>query len=68
MTTASGVSPSVSIGEVITSMTVFTLLYGALAVVEIKLFLAYVRRGAEPFEAPATPSDEDEDAALAFAY
>lgn len=33
MTTASGVSASVSIGAVITSMTVFTLLYGALAVV-----------------------------------
>ncbi|MEO6999061.1 MAG: cytochrome ubiquinol oxidase subunit I, partial [Terracoccus sp.] len=68
MTTSSGVSPSVSVGEVITSMTVFTLLYGALAVVEIKLFLAYVRRGAEPFETPADPSDQDEDAPLAFAY
>ena len=49
MTTATGVSPSVSAGEVLTSMTVFTLLYGALAVVEIKLFLHYVRKGAEEF-------------------
>ena len=68
MTTAAGVSPGVSAGEVITSMVVFTLLYGALAVVEIKLFLHYVRRGAEPFEQPQDPADRDEDAPLVFAY
>ena len=68
MTTANGVSPSVSMGEVITSMVVFTLLYGALAVVEIKLFLHYVRKGAEPFEEPQGPADRDEDAPLVFAY
>ena len=68
MTTAAGVSPGVSAGEVITSMVVFTLLYGALAVVEIKLFLTYVRRGLEPFEEPQEPSERDEDAPLIFAY
>jgi cytochrome d ubiquinol oxidase subunit I len=68
MTTSAGVSPGVSIGEVITSMVVFTLLYGALAVVEIKLFLHYVRRGADPFEQPQEPSERDEDAPLVFAY
>lgn len=68
MTTGTGVSPEVSMGEVITSMVVFTLLYGALAVVEIKLFLTYVRRGAEPYEPPEEPSDRDEDAPLVFAY
>ncbi|WP_374967746.1 cytochrome ubiquinol oxidase subunit I [Terrabacter sp. BE26] len=68
MTTAHGVSPSVSTGEVITSMVVFTLLYGALAVVEVKLFLHYVRKGAEPFEQPQDPADRDEDAPLVFAY
>lgn len=68
MTTGAGVSPGVSMGEVITSMVVFTLLYGALAVVEIKLFLTYVRRGAEPYEPPQEPSDRDEDAPLVFAY
>ena len=68
MTTPNGVSPSVSTGEVITSMTVFTLLYGALAVVEIRLFLHYVRKGAEPFEEPQGPADRDEDAPLVFAY
>jgi cytochrome d ubiquinol oxidase subunit I len=68
MTTAMGVSPGVSAGEVITSMVVFTLLYGALAVVEVKLFLTYVRRGLEPFEEPQEPSERDEDAPLIFAY
>jgi hypothetical protein len=32
-------------------MVAYTLLYGALAVIEVKLFLTYVRRGAVPFEA-----------------
>jgi cytochrome d ubiquinol oxidase subunit I len=68
MVTSMGVSPGVSAGEVITSMVVFTLLYGALAVVEIKLFLKYVRRGLEPFEEPQEPSERDEDAPLVFAY
>ena len=35
MTTKQGVSPSVTSGEVLASMIVFTLLYGALAVVEV---------------------------------
>ena len=66
MTTAFGVSPSVSVAEIWTSMTVFTLLYAVLAVVEVRLFLRYVAHGPEPFhepdEAPA------EDAPLQFAY
>jgi cytochrome d ubiquinol oxidase subunit I len=68
MTTRTGVSPSVSSGEVLTSMIVYTLLYGALAVVEIKLMLTYARAGAPPFEEPVRPSDQDEDAPLSFAY
>jgi cytochrome d ubiquinol oxidase subunit I len=68
MTTRTGVSPSVSSGEVLTSMIVYTLLYGALAVVEIKLMLTYAKAGAPPFEEPTPPSDQDEDAPLAFAY
>ncbi len=68
MTTATGVSPSVSVGEVWVSMVVYTLLYAALAVVEVKLFLSYVHRGAEPFEDPDTHVDADEDAPLQFAY
>jgi len=68
MTTASGVSPRVSAGEVLTSMIVYTLVYAVLAVIEVKLFLTYVKRGADPFEEPKAPSDQDEDAPLQFAY
>ncbi len=65
--TALGVSPSVSVGEVWASMIAYTLVYLALAVVEVKLFLTYVRRGADPFEDPQ-PEHTDEDAPLQFAY
>jgi cytochrome d ubiquinol oxidase subunit I len=68
MATKTGVSPSVSAGEVVTSMVVYTLLYGVLAVVEVKLFLAYLRAGAPAFEEPAVPAPEDENAPLSFAY
>ena len=65
MTTSSGVSPSLTAADVIISMTVFTLLYGALAVVEVKLFLDYTRKGADPFEEPKPLTESDE---LSFAY
>ena len=66
MTVQSGVSPSVSVGEVWVSMVVYTLVYAVLAVVEVKLFLTYVRKGAEPYEDHrASVSDDDK---LAFAY
>lgn len=68
MTTQNGVSPAVSTGEVITSLTVFTLLYAAAAVVEVKLFLHYIRLGAESVPDPHTPGDHDEDAPLVYAY
>ena len=68
MTTASSVSPSVSVAEALTSLIVLTLLYGVLAVVEVRLMLTYIRAGAEP--APVTPDDDDldTDRPLAFAY
>ncbi|MFC7485224.1 cytochrome ubiquinol oxidase subunit I [Knoellia sp. CPCC 206453] len=66
MTTAFGVSPSVSVAEIWTSMTVFTLLYAVLAVVEVRLFLRYVAHGAEPFHEPEDAPAED--APLQFAY
>ncbi|MEQ6902532.1 cytochrome ubiquinol oxidase subunit I [Nocardioides sp. YIM 152588] len=69
MTTESAVSPGVSAGEVLTSLIVFTLLYGALAVVEVKLMLTYIRKGAEPFQEPQVRDDHnDPDRPLAFAY
>jgi cytochrome bd ubiquinol oxidase subunit I len=68
MTTASGVSPSVSAGEVWASLITFTLLYGVLAVIETKLLLKYIAVGAPDFEEPVDVSDRDENAPLVFAY
>ncbi|WP_338752217.1 cytochrome ubiquinol oxidase subunit I [Janibacter alittae] len=65
MTTRTAVSPSVGATDVWISMGVFTLLYGALAVVEVRLLLDYIRRGAEPFEEPRLVEDDEP---LQFAY
>src|SRR5690625_2856796 len=69
MLTADGVSP-VSSGHVITSLTVFTLLYGALAVVWYKLMKRYVKAG--PLESDThvvdVNADSDDDAPMSFAY
>ncbi|MEJ8279059.1 cytochrome ubiquinol oxidase subunit I [Pseudonocardia spirodelae] len=46
--TADGVSPSVGWASVLTSLVVFTLLYGALAVVEVVLLVRAVRGGPPP--------------------
>jgi len=67
MTTINGVSPGVSTAQVLTSLIVLTLLYGALAVIEVRLMLIYIRRGAEKVEPPTT-GDSDTDRPLAFAY
>jgi cytochrome d ubiquinol oxidase subunit I len=70
--TADSVSPSVSTADVATSLIVFTLLYGVLAVIEFGLLLRYAR--SSPPEAPEDRdgSDDTEDAEheapLAFAY
>jgi cytochrome d ubiquinol oxidase subunit I len=45
MKTADGVSPGVSASDVLISLIVFTLLYGALAVVEFKLLMKTVKAG-----------------------
>ncbi len=68
MTTSTGVSPSVSATEVWVSMIAYTLVYAVLAVIEVKLFLTYVRRGADPFEDPDDHTDAGEDAPLQYAY
>ena len=73
MPTAAGVSPSVSATEVWISMIGFTLVYGLLAVVEIKLLLKYIQAGLP--EIPPAPdgdnspdSDSPDARPLAFAY
>jgi cytochrome d ubiquinol oxidase subunit I len=70
MTVEHAVSPRVSAAEVAVSMVVYTLLYAALAVVEVKLFLKYVRLGAEAISDPDHDDtvSEDADAPLAYAY
>ncbi|WP_435200656.1 cytochrome ubiquinol oxidase subunit I [Janibacter sp. GS2] len=65
MATHTAVSPSVGTADVWTSMIVFTLLYGALAVVEVRLLLDYIRRGADPFEEPRLVEDDEP---LEFSY
>ncbi|MEV0275144.1 cytochrome ubiquinol oxidase subunit I [Streptomyces sp. NPDC050610] len=52
MKTKDAVSPGVGTGEVITSMVVFTLLYGILAVVEARLLIKYVKAGPDLDEQP----------------
>ena len=69
MTVDNAVSPGTTAAEVWTSLIVFTLLYGVLAVIEVKLLLTYIHKGAEPFEEPQVRDDDnDPDRPLAFAY
>ncbi|MBF9129572.1 cytochrome ubiquinol oxidase subunit I [Plantactinospora sp. S1510] len=70
MLTRDGVSRSVSLPEVLTSFTAFTLVYATLAVVEVRLLLRYARAGlpdVEPAPEP-DPGTDDENRPLAFAY
>jgi cytochrome d ubiquinol oxidase subunit I len=53
--TAASVSPGVSLAEVAISLTAFTALYGALAVVEARLLWRYVQAGPEPVHPEAEP-------------
>ena len=71
MTTESGVSPGVSVFEAATSLIVLTALYAVLAVIEVKLLVTYIRKGADPYLEPPrvkVGGSDDEDAPLTFAY
>ncbi|WP_442792016.1 cytochrome ubiquinol oxidase subunit I [Micromonospora sp. NBC_01796] len=70
MLTRDGVSRSVSMTEVVTSFTTFTLIYATLAVIEVRLLLRYARAGLPDLTPPPEPDDDtaDEDRPLAFAY
>ncbi|MDN4161631.1 cytochrome ubiquinol oxidase subunit I [Nocardioides abyssi] len=71
MTTAASVSPGVSATEMLISLVTLTLVYGVLAVVEIRLLLTYIRKGADPVteaDLPSVRTDDDADKPLAFAY
>jgi len=64
--TTTGVSPGTTVAEVLTSMTVFTALYGALAVVEVRLMLTFIRAGLP--DVTLRQTEEDADVPLEFAY
>jgi cytochrome d ubiquinol oxidase subunit I len=72
MTTEQAVSPGVSALEVWISLIGFTSLYAVLAVIEVGLLRRFVRKGADPFVEPPSPSlkgsAEDDDRPLTFAY
>ena len=55
--TANGVSPTVTAGEVLFTMIVFTALYGVLAVIEFKLFIRAIKVGPEKVSAAKAESD-----------
>lgn len=59
--TVAGVSPSVTGGEVLASLIVFTLVYGVLAIIDVFLMMRYARSG------PPLESDADEPEPV-FAY
>jgi cytochrome d ubiquinol oxidase subunit I len=64
--TLSAASPGVSAFEVGLSMVLYTVIYGALAVVEVGLFMHYVKLGLPDVSEPVVLTDED--APLSFAY
>jgi cytochrome d ubiquinol oxidase subunit I len=53
--TEAGVSPSVTAGEVLTSLIAFTALYGFLAVIDVVLMVRFAKAGPAPEMAPGEP-------------
>ena len=71
MPTSAGVSPGVSTADVLISLIGFTLVYGALAIVEVRLLLRTIGAGLPelPLESDDDDGDvDDEQRQLAFAY
>ena len=68
MTTQQAVSPGVSVGQALTSVITLTLLYAALMVVEVRLMLKFIGRGADPYVEPGPDTGDTTDKPLAFAY
>ncbi|MFJ9556975.1 cytochrome ubiquinol oxidase subunit I [Nocardiopsis sp. NPDC101807] len=65
--TADSVSPGVSLGTVAMSLSIFTAVYGLLAVVEVGLLVKYVKAGPSHL-VPALENDEDESEIPHFSY
>ena len=72
--TSAAVSPLVSATEVWITMIGFTLIYLILAIIEVKLLLTFIRRGApedvvaDPYAAAAAEGKSEADKELYFAY
>jgi cytochrome d ubiquinol oxidase subunit I len=64
--TMSAVSPGVGAFEVGLTMVLYTVIYGALAVVEVGLLMHYIKLGLPDVSEPKVLTDED--APLSFAY
>jgi cytochrome d ubiquinol oxidase subunit I len=67
MPTSAGVSPGTTAAEAAATLIGFTIVYGVLAVIEVKLLLTYIRDGLPEIE-PRSTEDDDLDKPLAFAY
>ncbi|MDN4476728.1 cytochrome ubiquinol oxidase subunit I [Demequina sp. SYSU T00192] len=63
-----GYSTSVSAGEVLTSMIVFTIVYAVLGVFWFRLIQRYAVEGAPVVEEPVVRKDDDQSTPLSFAY
>jgi cytochrome bd ubiquinol oxidase subunit I len=64
--TASAVSPNVTGLEVLISLVAFTLIYGTLAVVEVRLVLRVIRKGPPEVGEPDPESGRIEPAATVY--
>jgi len=61
LTTADGVSPSVSPGMILFTLLLFILLYGVLAVVDATLLFTYARQDVESAESKLNVDEQDEE-------
>ncbi|GAA1349176.1 cytochrome ubiquinol oxidase subunit I [Falsarthrobacter nasiphocae] len=75
MFTAAGVSSGVTAAEILTSLVVLTLVYGVLAILEVKLLVKFVRGGVPSAMPELLAQDSDDEAGgkpkrdvLSFAY
>ncbi len=68
MPTAAAASPGVPAGQVLVTMLGFTVLYGALAVVELVLLVQAIRKGLPELKPSHPVENEDDNKPLSFAY
>lgn len=66
--TSAGVSPGVSVVEVIISLTVFTALYAILAVIELRLFSRAIGEGLPVLDPETDAEDELDDRPLSYSF